>query len=290
MQDFRRFEEIWCLLTPTPASGVPVRRLRAFVLLACAGALAAPTVSAHASSSGSIDGPDVASYQHPNGAAIDWQKAAADGVSFAFVKATEGSTYTNKYFAGDYAAAHSAGLTRSAYHFARPRADLATARDQADYFVKAAGAADANGDLPLTLDLEESGGLAPQSLIAWTHAFVNEVTALTKRPVIIYTYPYFWQHAMGNTTDFADLPLWIASYRSGGPQTPLPGGWSRWTFWQYTSDGRIAGIPARVDRSKFAGSQSDLRALADPNPPNPAPAPTKPALLPIPLPSIGPLR
>jgi lysozyme len=232
------------------------------------------------------DGPDVARYQHPNGARIDWQRAADSGAAFAFIKATESTTYTNPYFASDYAAAHDAGLVRSAYHYARPKADLTTARDQADFFVKTAGPADAKGDLPLTLDLEEAGGLPPKTLIAWTHAFVDEVTALTKRPMIVYTYPYFWQHAMANTSDFADLPLWIASYRNGGPKEPLPGGWSQWTFWQYTANGRIAGIPAAVDRSKFAGSDEDLQALADPTPPAPSASPFP--VPPLPLPTLSP--
>ena len=233
-----------------------------------------------------LDGPDVARYQHPNGAAIDWRRVAESGVSFAFVKATESTSYTNPYFADDYAADKRVGLVRSAYHYARPRADLKTARDQAGFFVRTAGRADQEGDLPLTLDIEQSGGLSPKQLIAWTHVFVDEVTALTSRPVIIYTYPYFWQHAMGNTTDFAELPLWLASYRSGGPKEPLPGGWSSWTFWQYTANGRIPGIAGPVDRSKFAGTEEDLRALANPAPEPPTPSPSP--LLPIPLPT--PLR
>ena len=235
-----------------------------------------------------LDGPDVARYQHPDGAAIDWQRVADSGVSFAFVKATESTSYTNPFFAGDYAAAHDAGLVRSAYHYARPKSDLQSARDQADFFVRTAGRADHEGDLPLTLDIEQSGGLAPAKLIAWTHAFVDEVTALTSRPVLIYTYPYFWQHAMGNTTDFADLPLWIASYKSGGPKEPLPGGWTTWTFWQYTATGRIPGIAAAVDRSKFAGTYDELQALADPTPDPPTPTPSP--LLPVPVPTLSPLR
>jgi lysozyme len=240
---------------------------------------------ATADEDGPIDGPDVARYQHPQGAAIHWQRVAESGAAFAFVKATESTTYTNPYFADDYAAARDAGLVRSAYHYARPKADLATARDQARFFVRTAGRADEKGDLPLTLDLEQSGGLAPKTLIAWAHAFVDEVTALTNRPVIVYTYPYFWQRAMADTTDFADLPLWIASYRSGGPKEPLPGGWSSWTFWQYTANGRIPGIAAAVDRSKFAGTADELAALADPTPPEPEPS----SLLPLPVPTLSPL-
>jgi lysozyme len=259
-----------------------VLRLRIVAAVASAAALTITGVAA-AQDQTQLDGPDVASYQHPNGARIDWQKAADNGAGFAFVKATESTSYTNPYFADDYASAAAAGLVRSAYHFARPKPDLQSARDQADFFVKKAGTAKAKGDLPLTLDLEEAGGLSPTTLIAWTHAFVDEVTTLTSRPPILYTYPYFWQHAMGDTKDFANLPLWLASYRNGGPRQPLPGGWSSWTFWQYTASGHIAGIPASVDRSKFAGTQADLEALANPTPAAPNPTPL------LPLPTLSPL-
>ncbi|MBK5306084.1 MAG: glycoside hydrolase family 25 protein [Frankiaceae bacterium] len=264
-----------------------MRPLRLVVQLACAAVLAGIVLPA-AASEGPLDGPDVARYQHPDGARIDWHRVADSGARFAFVKATEGTTYTNPYFADDYADARDAGLARSAYHYARPKTDLKTARDQAAFFVRTAGVADKKGDLPLVLDIEQSGGLAPARLIAWTHAFVDEATALTKRPVIIYTYPYFWQHYMADTTDFAELPLWIASYRSGGPKEPLPGGWTSWTFWQYTASGRIPGIQAAVDRSRFAGTEEELEALADPTPPTPEPSPTAP--FPVPLPTLSPLR
>jgi GH25 family lysozyme M1 (1,4-beta-N-acetylmuramidase) len=260
-----------------------VRGVRALVAVAAALSLAVGGI-ATAGDGAPVDGPDVARYQHPQGAAIDWRRVAESGAGFAFVKATEGTSYTNPYFADDYRAAHDTGLVRSAYHYARPKGDLVTARDQADFFVRTAGRADTKGDLPLTLDLEESGGLAPKTLIAWAHTFVDEVTAQTGRPVIIYTYPYFWQHAMGNTSDFANLPLWIASYRNGGPKQPLPGGWSSWTFWQYTANGRISGIAGAVDRSRFSGTADDLRALADPTPAAPPPSP-----FPLPLPTLTPL-
>lgn len=256
--------------------------LAAVVVLGVAG-----PATASSSAAGAMDGPDLASYQHPGGARVDWAQVARSGARFAFVKATEGTSYTNPYFAADYRGAHQAGLPRSAYHYARPSGDLTTARDQADFFVRTAGTASAKGDLPLTLDLEESGGLAAKALVAWTHAFVDEVTALTSRPVILYTYPSFWQSAMGNSNEFTSLPLWIASYRSGGPRSPLPGGWSSWTFWQYTSDGRVAGIPTTVDRSKFDGSASALQALSDPTA-GPAPAGPGPLPLPLPVPSHAP--
>ena len=58
-------------------------------------------------------GIDVSAHQR----AIDWQAVAADGIEFAYVKATEGGDFTDRRFADNWAAADAAGLDRGAYHF-----------------------------------------------------------------------------------------------------------------------------------------------------------------------------
>ena len=47
---------------------------------------------------------------------IDWRRVAADGVSFAYIKATEGGDHTDPLFAGNWERAARAGLQRGAYH------------------------------------------------------------------------------------------------------------------------------------------------------------------------------
>ena len=79
---------------------------------------AALTLGVTASAQGYEQGIDVSRWQH--GTSLDWSKVKADGIDFAFIKATEDSTYVNPYFAGDWAATTSLGIYRGAYHFARP--------------------------------------------------------------------------------------------------------------------------------------------------------------------------
>ncbi len=227
-------------------------------------------------------GPDVSSHQHPNGHGIDWQRVHDAGAGFTFVKATEGHTYTNAYFGSDFADAGGHGLVRSAYHYARPALPLTSATQQADYFLSVTGTASTKGDLPTTLDMEESGGLGPADLVSWTQAFLQRVTQQTGRPPIIYTYPYFWRHAMADSHDFTRYPLWIADYSKHSSPT-LPGGWQTWTFWQTTSTAREPGIATAVDLSRFNGDDAALQRLATPAPPSPTPAP----LLPLPLPTAS---
>ncbi|TML85456.1 MAG: hypothetical protein E6G06_22000 [Actinobacteria bacterium] len=82
------------------------------------------------------NGLDVSGWQHPNGATIDWAPVRASGRSFAFVKATEGLSYTNPYFGVDWAGLQANGMLRGAYHYGRPELDPAR---QADFFVSVIG-------------------------------------------------------------------------------------------------------------------------------------------------------
>jgi lysozyme len=248
---------------------------------------AALVLGSAATASASVGGPDVASYQHPSGRSINWPSVYAAGKRFVFVKATEGTRYRNPYFAGDWTSSHAAGLMHGAYHFARPSTRAGSAAAQARTFVATAGRARSRGDLPPTLDLEVSGGLRPATLIAWTRQWLTTVQNLTGRKPMIYSYPYFWAHNMRGTTSFRDHRLWGASY--GSRPTTFGGAWTTWTFWQYSSTSRIAGIRAQTDMNTFHGTVAQLRALANlggttaltppapPTPPAPTPAPPTPA-------------
>ena len=56
-----------------------------------------------------VFGVDVSAYQ----GRIDWQDLREQGVDFAFIKATEGSSLQDRYFADNWAAAQAAGATAS---------------------------------------------------------------------------------------------------------------------------------------------------------------------------------
>ena len=207
-------------------------------------------------------GTDVASYQHPGGQPIDWHAVAASGQSFTVIKATESTTYTNPYAMSDVTGARAAGLVVGVYHFADPSV---SATAQADFFAR-----QVNGFggtmLPPALDLEVTGGLASAALITWTNAFLTRLQQDTGRVPMIYTGPSFWTTRMAGSKAFARYPLWEAHW-TASPQ-PLPvGGWPSWTLWQYSngsygSPAPVPGIPARVDRSRFAGTKAQLASLA----------------------------
>ena len=207
-------------------------------------------------------GVDVSKWQRPGGVALKWDEVAASGQKFAFIKATDGVEGDQKYFLEDSIAAAKAGLYVGSYHKAHPdRSAIA----QADQYVEALQQRDeqisTDKTLPPVLDIELDNGLNPTQLQKWTKDFLERVEEKTGETPMIYTYRWFWQNPMGNSTDFTDYPLWLAAYEDSAP-TSLPGGWESMAFWQRSSTGRVDGIPTNVDEDVFNGTEAELQQLA----------------------------
>ena len=96
-----------------------------------------------------LQGLDVSGYQP----GIDWNAVKANGASFAYIKATESTTYQSPEFGNQYTGSYNVGIIRGAYHFATP--DTSSGATQADYFADHGGGWSADGlTLPGMLDIE----------------------------------------------------------------------------------------------------------------------------------------
>jgi GH25 family lysozyme M1 (1,4-beta-N-acetylmuramidase) len=211
----------------------------------------------HAAPAG-LPGLDVSSHQGN----VNWPAAARNGAKFAYVKATEGGSYRNPYFAQQYNGSYNVGLIRGAYHFALPNRSSGTA--QADHFVAHGGGWSKDGrTLPGALDIEYnpySGGtcygLSDSAMVSWIRAFVNRYHERTGRWAVIYTTTDWWRTCTGNYSGFArNNPLWIARYSSS--VGTLPAGWSTYSFWQWADRGTFPG-----DQNVWNGSLNRLKVLA----------------------------
>ncbi len=210
----------------------------------------------------SVTGVDVSAHNHPNGAAINW-RTVAQTEEFALVKATEGLTgnYDNAWFGRDFDGAKAAGLVVGTYHFADPGTPVVDdAVGEARHYWATIKSRQGAGVLAPALDIEKAKGLTPTQLQGWVSAFLAETKRLSGRTPIVYTYPSFWDTYL-KTNAHASNPLWIAHYGTTSPR--IPGGWSSWKMWQYTSGARVAGIPdTTVDRNYFNGTLTQLKSFA----------------------------
>ena len=215
-------------------------------------------------------GVDIAKYQHPYGAIIDWPAAKRSGVSFVYVKATEGVTYVNPWYADDAPRARASGLQVGAYDFVRPQLPLSTAVDQANYFLRTIGEQRRSLALPPALDLEVTGGLSRGDLTAWAQLWLDEVRARTGRRPVLYTFPYFADHSIYGPA-LRNASLWIATY--GHPvASPINGGFPSYALWQDSDSGSYPGIAATVDTDVFSGTADELATFADGTQPTPWPS------------------
>ncbi|MFF3171175.1 GH25 family lysozyme [Streptomyces sp. NPDC057900] len=207
-------------------------------------------------------GMDVSSYQ----GSINWTSARGAGIEFAWMKATEGTTYKDPTFSTNYLGAYNAGVIRGAYHYGRP--DVSGGAAQANFFADNGGAwSRDNLTLPGVLDIEGTCyGKTPAAMQSWILDFYNTYKARTGRDVVIYTSPSWWNSCTGGWSGMsAKSPLWVAHWTSAGSPS-IPTGFPFWTVWQYTSTGSVSGISGNVDRDRFSGDRSRLLALANNTP------------------------
>jgi len=211
-----------------------------------------------ASLTASVEGVDVSSH---NGS-VSWSTLWNSGVRFAYVKATESTSYTNPSFAQQYNGSYNVGMIRGAYHFATP--DTSSGAAQATYFAGHGGGWSKDGrTLPGALDMEYNPygstcyGLSPAGLVNWMKDWFATYKARTGRDAVLYTSTGWWKQCTGNSTAFGAVnPLWIPRY--GSSVGELPAGWGFHTIWQYTSSGPTVG-----DHNRFNGSLDRLKALAN---------------------------
>ncbi|KAH9071025.1 glycoside hydrolase family 25 protein [Lactarius deliciosus] len=218
-------------------------------------------------------GIDVSNWQ----GTLNWATIKSQGVQFAYIKATEGTTYIDPYFDHNYVGATNNGIIRGAYHFAHPGSS--SGATQANYFLAHGGGWSGDGiTLPGAVDLEgalilavsprcqfsdeffslqgDCSGLTHAQMVTWIKDFSNTYHSKTTRYPAIYTTTSWWTSCTGNSASFGTTnPLWIAHWASS--IGTLPAGWSFTTFWQYADSG-----PHPGDQDKFNGDAAGLKRMA----------------------------
>ncbi|MBA0051553.1 lysozyme [Streptomyces sp. AJS327] len=205
-----------------------------------------------------VKGVDVSSHQGN----VNWKALSDRGVRWAYVKATESTSYKNPYFTQQYNGSYNRGMIRGAYHFALP--NKSSGKTQANYFAKNGGGWSKDGKtLPGVLDIEYNPygstcyGLSKSAMVKWIRDFTRTYKSRTGRDAVIYTNTNWWRQCTGNNGGFGKTnPLWIARYASS--PGALPNGWGFHTFWQYTSSGPVVG-----DHNVFNGAYNRLKVLAN---------------------------
>lgn len=195
-----------------------------------------------------VQGVDVSWHQGP----IDWRALAADGVGFAYIKATEGGDYVDPRFTQNWADARAAGLPHGAYHYftlCRPGAQ------QAAHFI--ATVPREAGMLPPAVDIEHRGpcrhGPTMSDVVGESRVFLDTLQAhYGVRPILYTTREYHDAHLRELTGErFWLRSLFVRpSFRT-----------SDWVIWQHHNAGRKRGVSGPVDLDQFRGDEAALARL-----------------------------
>ncbi|MCM1261295.1 MAG: glycoside hydrolase family 25 protein [Butyrivibrio sp.] len=201
-----------------------------------------------------VRGIDVSHYQGD----IDWEKIESQGVNFAFIKATEGSSHVDECFSDNWQEASKTNIMIGAYHFFSFDSD---AKTQAELFINTVG--DLKGKITPVIDIEYYGDKnenPPDKEQTVEHIrkmlLILEEEYGTK-PIIYTTYKVYKRYIK---EEFEDYPLWIRNVY----YPPFVDMGNRWTLWQYTDTEQLDGYNGDeeyIDMNVFNGSKEELEKL-----------------------------
>lgn len=243
-------------------------------------AVVAPLNLASVGPGSRILGVDLSRWQS-SGEPLDFNRMAASGVAYAFIKGSDGLASEDAlavpHVSAWAPAAKAAGILVGYYHFARipvtadPNVIVADAQAQAAH--AAARLAGLGGyderTMPYVLDVEGvDSSITDEMVTLWTFTWMDAMQAATGRVPIMYSYRSFladrYLQDAATVAKFRNYHLWLA--QPGNPADPavqvgqgLSGrpcyntAWKQtdcsyvWTFWQYTNSGdrELYGIPWR---------------------------------------------
>lgn len=197
-------------------------------------------------------GVDVSSYQ----GTIDWETLASQQISFAFIKATEGSSLVDARFERNWTDASATGLRIGAYHFFSFES---SGEAQADLFCRTVAPVDRM--LPPVIDVEYYGAfriekdISLPDVIAELRGLIDRLTAAYGMKPIIYASIETYDTIIRER--FSDCDLWIRSVY-GGVRSDID-----WTFWQYSDRHRLQGYDGKerlIDMNVFSGTADAFAA------------------------------
>ncbi len=203
-----------------------------------------------------VKGVDVSAYQGD----IDWQVLAQQDIQFAFIKATEGSSFVDETFAYNYEQAQNTDLRISAYHFFSYDS---SGKTQAENFI--ANVPITENMLPPVIDVEFYGDKEQNLPDAQTtrqeldvmvemlteHYDLNPILYATQKAYRRYLKDYY-----------PDNDIWIRNVYI--PPVLLDD--KGWVFWQYTDTAKLEGYKGEeqyIDINVFYGTQEQFDEYVD---------------------------
>ena len=190
-------------------------------------------------------GIDVSTYQGD----INWAQVKADGIDFAFIKATQGRSVSNaslrnfedSKFAQNIVNANRWGIRIGVYHYLTAW-NVSEAMQEAEYFLSVIAPYRSIIDLWAAVDVEDSRSPKDKTLMAQiVNAFCSRVDAEGYKPMV-YTNPDWLTNKLGNISHW---DLWLALWRNKA-NVPTSDKYPNLRVWQWGTEA-VDGITGKPD-------------------------------------------
>ena len=171
---------------------------------------------------------------------IDWSRVKtwdSHKIEFAYIKATEGATWSDKTYNANLKGAKAAGIPVGSYHYFRT-----TSSPEAQFANFIAHVDKSKQDLIPLIDLEERAHWDSDTYHRNLRIFLNLVEDHFGKKPMIYTVNSFYNANL--SFKYTSYHMLIGRY---GSNEPLMIDGSGWSIWQFTESARINGIPKAVD-------------------------------------------
>ena len=189
-----------------------------------------------------IRGVDVS---HHNGY-INWGQLKNEGITFAYIKATEGLSHKDRNYEVNYFEAKQVYIKTGAYHFYTFGLD---GEDQANHFIKQAKVA--SDDLIPVIDVEHS----PYNKHSWDKSYQKLVIEELKKMEQVM-FDYYGVHPIIYTNKdcyklyikewFPANLVWMSDLHNE-PNIEE----NEWAIWQFSHTGKLNGVKGDVDLNYF---------------------------------------
>ena len=199
-----------------------------------------------------VNGVDVSAYQGQ----VDWDTLSSQDIDFAYIKATEGSTFKDSCFEYNWKEAGETDLRIGAYHFFSFES---SGEKQAANFIDSVDAIPMM--LPPVIDVEYYGKYQNEDDIdvVEIRAELRNMISILKEEYGVNPVLYVSEETYNTIVaqEFSDCDIW---YRSvyGKIDGDLD-----WTFWQYSNRHRLNGYEGEepfIDMNVFYGSKEEFES------------------------------
>ena len=205
-----------------------------------------------------VRGVDVSEYQGE----VDWDKIKEQGISFAFIKATEGSESKDRYFNNNYEKLKNTDMLLGVYHFFSFES---SGEEQAGNYINTVGNIENDDTLILPIiDVEYYGNYKSAKpskdwVIEEMQTMLDKMEETYRVKPMIYTTMEFYDYYING--NFSDYDIWIRDVIT------KPNLENRdWKFWQYTGKGKLDGYSGKekfIDLNVFNGSKDGFESFVE---------------------------